>query len=68
LEATVLHAKGSTEHPLSDQEIEAKGRELARYGGFRGPIDDVIATVWQLDTMATIAPLIGALRRVDAVM
>ena len=68
LEATVRHARGSTEHPLSDQEIEAKVRELARYGGFRGPIDDVIATVWQLDTMATIAPLIGALRRVDAVM
>jgi 2-methylcitrate dehydratase PrpD len=63
LEATVLHARGSTEYPLSDQEIEAKVRELARYGGFRGPIDDVIAAVWQLDTMATIAPLIGALRQ-----
>ena len=68
LEATVLHARGSTEYPLSDQEIEAKVRELARYGGFRGPIDDVIAAVWQLDTMATIAPLIGGLRRIDAVM
>lgn len=63
LEATVLHARGSTEHPLSDQEIEAKVRELARYGGFRGPIDDVISAVWRLDTMATIAPLIGALRQ-----
>jgi 2-methylcitrate dehydratase PrpD len=63
LEATVLHARGSTEHPLSDQEIEAKVRELARYGSFRGPIDDVIAAVWQLDTMTTIAPLIGALRQ-----
>lgn len=63
LEATVLHARGSTEHPLSDQEIEAKVRELARYGGFRGPVDDVIAAIWRLDTMATIAPLIGALRQ-----
>jgi 2-methylcitrate dehydratase PrpD len=63
LEATVLHAKGSTEHPLSDQDIEAKVRALARYGGFRGPIDDVIAAVWQLDTIATIDPLIAALRQ-----
>jgi 2-methylcitrate dehydratase PrpD len=63
LEATVLHARGSTEHPLSDQEIEAKVRELALYGGFRGPLDDVIAAVWQLDTATTIAPLIATLRR-----
>jgi 2-methylcitrate dehydratase PrpD len=62
LESTVHHARGSTERPLSDQDIEAKVRDLARHGGFGGPIDDVIAAVWQLDTMATIAPLIGALR------
>ena len=61
LESTVRHARGSTEQPLSDQDIEVKVRDLARHGDFRGPIDDVIAAVWQLDTMATIAPLIGAL-------
>ena len=62
LESTVLHATGSTERPLSDQDIEAKVRELARYGGFRGSIEDVIAAVWRLDSMATIEPLIEALR------
>ncbi len=63
LAATVLHARGSSERPLSDQDIEAKLRDLARYGAFRGPVDDVIAAVWQLDTMATIDPFITALRR-----
>ncbi|HVC60544.1 MAG TPA: MmgE/PrpD family protein [Acetobacteraceae bacterium] len=63
LESTVLHARGSMEQPLSDRDIEAKVRELARHGAFRGSIDDVIAAVWQLDTAATIAPLLEALRR-----
>jgi 2-methylcitrate dehydratase PrpD len=62
LKSTVLHAEGSTERPLSDQDIEAKVRELARHSGFRGSIDDVIAAAWRLDTMATIEPLIEALR------
>jgi 2-methylcitrate dehydratase PrpD len=62
LASTVLHARGSVERPLSDQDIEAKVRELARYGGFRGAIDEVIEAVWRLDTIATVAPLIRALR------
>jgi hypothetical protein len=62
LESTVLHPRGSKERPLADREIEDKVRELARFGALRGPVDDVIAAVWQLDTMATIDPLIGALR------
>jgi 2-methylcitrate dehydratase PrpD len=62
LESTVRHARGSIEYPLSDQDIEMKVRDLARHGDFRGPIDDVIAAVWQLDTMATITRLIEALR------
>jgi 2-methylcitrate dehydratase PrpD len=61
LEAGVLHARGSIEAPLSDQEIEAKARELARFGGFAGSIDDVIASVWQVDAMATVAPLMAAM-------
>jgi 2-methylcitrate dehydratase PrpD len=59
--ATVAHARGSMERPLSDQDIEAKVRDLTRYGAFRGSIDDVIAAVWRLDTMATIDPLIQLL-------
>jgi 2-methylcitrate dehydratase PrpD len=62
LEETVLHARGSTEQPLSDQDIEAKVRELARHGAFSGRIDDVIAAAWELDKLGTIHPLIEAAR------
>ena len=61
LAATVLHAKGSTERPLSDDEIAAKVRDLAVYGEFLGSIDAVIAAVWQLDAMETIVPLVRLL-------
>ena len=63
LNSTVLHARGSMERPLSDDEIAAKVRDLAANGGFQGPIDEVIAAVWRLDTMATIAPLVRLLGR-----
>ncbi len=61
LTASVRHAKGSAERPLSDTEIEAKVRDLARYGAFRGAIDKVIGAIWGLDAMATIERLAGAL-------
>jgi 2-methylcitrate dehydratase PrpD len=61
-EATVLHAKGSLEQPLSDGDIEAKVRDLARYGGYEGNIDKVIAAVWQLDTESTITQFVSVLR------
>jgi 2-methylcitrate dehydratase PrpD len=61
LKATVLHAMGSKEHPLSDQDIEAKARSLAGHGGFGGSIDAVMSAVWQIDAMATIDPLITLL-------
>ncbi len=56
LEATVLHAKGSTERPLSDREIEVKVRELAPLAS----IDALFAAVWQLDSLADIRPLVSA--------
>jgi 2-methylcitrate dehydratase PrpD len=62
LEETALHARGSTEQPLSDHDIEVKVRELARYGAFSGRIDDVIAAAWELDKLRTIHPLIEAAR------
>jgi hypothetical protein len=52
----VLHAKGSVEHPLSDQEIEAKVRALAPVAR----IDEVIAAVWQIDTLANVGALLCA--------
>ena len=61
LTTTVLHPRGSEQHPLTDADIESKTRELARHGSFRGPVDNVIAAVWQLDGQATIAPLLAAL-------
>src|SRR6185312_1749832 len=62
LTSTVLHPRGSMQHPLSDQEIEAKVRDLARHGAFSRPIDAVIAAVWVVDTMPTIDPLVVTLR------
>jgi 2-methylcitrate dehydratase PrpD len=56
LEATVLNAKGSMEQPLSDQEIEAKVRELAPRAG----IDALFAAVWQIDALTDIGPLLAA--------
>lgn len=61
-ERTVEHPRGSTEHPLSDQEIEEKSRDQARYGGFQGAIEDVITSIWTLDALATIDPLVRAMR------
>jgi 2-methylcitrate dehydratase PrpD len=58
LEATVLHAKGSIEQPLSDREIEVKVRELAPLAG----IDALFAAVWQLDSLTDIGPLLSASR------
>lgn len=63
LETTMLHPRGSAARPLSNQEIEDKVRGLALYGGFRGPIDRIIAMLWQLDTLPSIevlAKLLGS--------
>ena len=63
LSATVLHAQGSAEHPLPDAAIEAKVRDLGRFGGFAGSMDQVIVAVWGLDGAATVAPLMRAVGR-----
>jgi 2-methylcitrate dehydratase PrpD len=56
LRTTVLHAKGSRERPLSDQEIEAKVRQQAAVAH----IDDMIAAAWRIDTLSDIGPLLCA--------
>ncbi|HEY0185078.1 MAG TPA: MmgE/PrpD family protein [Rhodopila sp.] len=61
LRTTVLHAKGSSERPLSDREIEDKVRGLIRHGSFQGDADTVTRATWQVDGLATIAPLAAAL-------
>jgi len=56
--STVLHPRGSKQQPMTDQEIEAKVRELAGASA-----DALIAAAWQLDTLPTIAPLLTAAGR-----
>jgi 2-methylcitrate dehydratase PrpD len=60
--ATVVHARGSTEDPLSNHELAAKLRDLADYGGFSGAVDDIIAAVWQLNAAASTDTLLRSLR------
>lgn len=49
LSAFVPHGRGTPERPLSDIEIEAKVRELARYGCPELDPGPLIAAVWSLD-------------------
>jgi 2-methylcitrate dehydratase PrpD len=56
LQTTVLHAKGSSERPLSDQEIEAKVRQQAAVAR----IDEVIAATWRIETLADVGGLLCA--------
>lgn len=58
---TVLHAKGSATHPLTDGEIAEKVRGLAVAGGFAGDVEAVIRTIGQIDTLTRIDPLMAAL-------
>jgi len=62
VEATVLHARGSLENPLSDKDIEAKVRELAAMNGGRFDVDRIIAMAWDLDRL----PNAGELARLTA--
>jgi len=61
LRTTVLHAKGSMEHPLSDAELAEKVRDLARHGSFRGDVEAIIAAAWEIDALTTINPLVASL-------
>ena len=60
--STVGHARGSEQHPLSDRDIEAKLRDLARHGAW--PLDPaaVIDAAWALETAPGVEPLMQALR------
>ena len=61
LSATVLHPHGSTEHPLSDAEIEAKVRNCAATGSPDCDVGRVIQLVWALDEQADTKALMEAL-------
>ena len=52
LSVTVLHARGSLEAPMTDDEIAWKVRDLARQARWPGPIDAIIDQIWNLDELA----------------
>lgn len=57
LEATVVHAHGSLENPLSDTEIEAKVRDLAAMGKSGCDMDGIIKAMWALEKLPNVATL-----------
>jgi 2-methylcitrate dehydratase PrpD len=63
--ATVLHARGSAEHPLSDSDIETKVRDLGRPSGTACDIDGLINAVWRLDAAADVCALMALVRPGD---
>jgi 2-methylcitrate dehydratase PrpD len=50
LKHTVLHARGSLAQPLTDEEIVAKVRDLARRSRIGDRIDAITKSVWSLET------------------
>ncbi len=59
---TVRNARGSTEHPLSDREIEEKVRDLARRGAPGCDVGKVIDAIWHLDEAADARSLMALAR------
>jgi 2-methylcitrate dehydratase PrpD len=62
LSATVHHPRGSEQYPLTDEEIEEKVRDLARYGAWPANTGPMIKGVWALEDALDIAPLMRTLR------
>jgi 2-methylcitrate dehydratase PrpD len=60
--ASVMHAKGSLERPMSDSEIEDKVSACAREGGFTGDVGKLIDIVWKLDEVTDVAALLALAR------
>jgi 2-methylcitrate dehydratase PrpD len=63
--ATIMHARGSAEHPLGDKEIEEKVRDLARQSAPTCDIDGIIDAVWRLDEAADVRSLMARVRSSD---
>lgn len=54
---TVKSAKGSTERPLTDLELEDKMRKMACQGGYMGEIDKLIDTIWEMERVEDISAI-----------
>ncbi len=61
LTETVMHARGSLQSPLTDAEIENKLRQCAELGGSGWNAGRIIETVWALDDLPALAPLMNDL-------
>jgi 2-methylcitrate dehydratase PrpD len=62
LTETVISPRGSLAAPLSDRDIEAKLRESVRVGGSDWNADQVIESVWRLETIENVADVLRSLR------
>ena len=58
-EATVVHARGSLAHPLSDAELDAKVYAAASGSIPATDIEHGLTMLWQLQNLATIEPLMA---------
>jgi 2-methylcitrate dehydratase PrpD len=61
ISATVLDARGSAAHPLSDAEIEAKVRELGKLSKPRD-VAAIVDAVWRLDSAPNVRELMDFAR------
>jgi 2-methylcitrate dehydratase PrpD len=61
ISATVLEARGSAAHPLSDAEIEAKVRELGKLSKPRD-VAAIVDAVWRLDSAPNVRELMDFAR------
>ena len=66
-EATVVHARGSLAHPLSDAELDAKVYAAAAGAMPTADIEQSLAMLWQLQNLTTIQPLMALVAGRDAV-
>jgi 2-methylcitrate dehydratase PrpD len=67
-EATVVQARGSLAHPLSDAELEAKVSAAASGSMPAQDIEQSLAMLWQLQNLTTIQPLMALVAGRDAVV
>ena len=61
-ETTVVHAKGSIEQPLSDDELNNKLTDLAQLGGSDCDAQRLIATLWKIFDQRDVADVMAIAR------
>lgn len=61
IQTRVDHARGHPKNPMSDAEVEAKFRELARPLLSGSRIDQILSQVWRLEELSDLRALLSAL-------